>query len=390
MSSGPLQRSIGDIASAHPEVEFALVLARTIDSASSDPEQLRGAIYELARQKLSHLSDGDPSEKARLMRALEIAIAGVESHSKNNHVLSFPTPSVAAYIPPPRSADASAWPAFEAGAIEDSHGGEPGFAEQGAINGKLRGRGSKWSSSVALRYFAIMLVVAAVLAVIVGQRRGMDFASLRNLVARAWSAPESKPVIAADANKDPEPVAAVEPQPKRDPLLPTAYGVYAVSGGRLYDLQMLQGRAPDPRVAVSAAITKPSETTLPDGHVRFIVFRRDSPGVGSDLVEVRVIARVKQAMSFAAGKPVVSSGEDTWVIRNVSVPYRAAPLKDDAQMYEVRAREPDGMLAPGRYALVVRSQAFDFTIGGNITDKAHCLERLVAANGVFYSECQNP
>jgi hypothetical protein len=387
MSSGPLQRSIGDVASAHPEVEFALVLARTIDSASADPEQLRGAIYELARQKLSQLSDGDPSEKARLMRALEVAIAGVESHSKNNHVLSFPTPSVAAYIPPPRSKKFS--PSHVMDAIEGAGAADRDEADQ-HVRRQLRRKEWAWSSSAAFRYFVLLIVFAAIAAALVAQRRGVDLASLRSAIAHAWSASEPRQVAATIANQKPEPVAAVEPEPKRDPLLPTAYGVYAVSGGRLYDLQMLQGRAPDPRVAVSAAITKPSETILPDGHVRFIVFRRDAPGAASDVVEVRVIARVKQAMAFAAGKPVVAAGGDTWVIRNVAIPFRAAPLKDDPQMYEVRAREADSELSAGRYALVVRGQAFDFTVEGKIIDKAQCLERLAAANGVFYSECQNP
>jgi hypothetical protein len=386
MSSGPLQRSIGDIASAHPEVEFALVLARTIDSVSTDPEQLRGAIYELARQKLSQLSDGDPSEKARLMRALEVAIAGVESHSKHNHVLSFPTPAVAAYIPPPRSGKSS--PLHVIDAIEGAGTAHRDEADQHVLR-RLRRKGWTWFSSAPFRYFILLIVFSAIAAALVAQRRG-DLASLRSAIAHAWSASESKQVTAANTDKTPEPVAPVEPEPKRDPLLPTAYGVYAVSGGRLYDLQMLQGRAPDPRIAVSAAITKPSETILPNGHVRFIVFRRDAPGAASDVVEVRVIARVKQAMTFAAGKPVVASGGDTWVIRNVAVPFRAAPLKDDPQMYEVRAREPDGELSAGRYVLVVRGQAFDFTVEGKITDKAQCLERLAAANGVFYSECQNP
>jgi hypothetical protein len=56
----------------------------------------------------------------------------------------------------------------------------------------------------------------------------------------------------------------------------------------------------------------------------------------------------------------------------------------------VQPREPDGVLSPGRYALVVKGQAFDFTIEGTVTDKQHCLERLTAANGTFYSQCQAP
>ena len=44
----------------------------------------------------------------------------------------------------------------------------------------------------------------------------------------------------------------------------------------------------------------------------------------------------------------------------------------------------------GRYALVLKSQAFDFTVSGPITEPGHCLERTEAANGTFYSECRNP
>ncbi|OKO67398.1 hypothetical protein AC628_39330, partial [Bradyrhizobium sp. NAS96.2] len=183
-------------------------------------------------------------------------------------------------------------------------------------------------------------------------------------------------------------VPAEPPAPKRP--LPTAYGVYAESGGKLYELQLIQGRAPDPRIAISAAITKPSETTLPDGHLRFIVFRREGAGGASDPIDVRLIARVTQQTTFdATGKPVVSPGDDTWVIRNISIPFRAAPLSEDPQMFEVQPRD-DAPLSPGRYALILKAQAYDFTVEGAVTDKRHCLQRLAAANGVFYSECERP
>ncbi|MGF6309565.1 hypothetical protein ABIB82_003837 [Bradyrhizobium sp. i1.8.4] len=92
MTSTPAQRTVRDISPAHPEVEFALVLARTIDSVSADPQQLRSAVYELARQKLQQLAHEDPKEKARLMRALEVAIEGVEAHTKDNLVEKFSVP----------------------------------------------------------------------------------------------------------------------------------------------------------------------------------------------------------------------------------------------------------------------------------------------------------
>src|ERR1700745_1726087 len=96
-------KSVRDIAVAHPEVEFALVLARTIDSVASDPQQLRSAVYELARQKLQQLAHDDPTEKERLMRALEVAIEGVEAHTKNNPGEKFPVPPTTRYLPAARA-----------------------------------------------------------------------------------------------------------------------------------------------------------------------------------------------------------------------------------------------------------------------------------------------
>jgi hypothetical protein len=186
---------------------------------------------------------------------------------------------------------------------------------------------------------------------------------------------------------------AIQPAPfdaKPQRLLPATYGVFAESGGKLYELEALQGRAPDLRVAISAAITKPSETFLPDGHVRFIVYRRDAKGDAADAVDVRVIAQVKQDTTFdSSGKRVTAGNQNVWAIRNISFPFRAAPIKEDQEMYEVGPRDADEGLSPGRYALVLKGSVYDFTVNGRLSDKRHCLERLVAANGVFYSECSN-
>jgi hypothetical protein len=126
--------------------------------------------------------------------------------------------------------------------------------------------------------------------------------------------------------------------------------------------------APDMRVAISAAIVTPSRTTLQDGHVKFIVFRRDSATNAADHAEVRVIAKIPQEMSFdKAGKPLVTKVEDSWVIRNISIPYRTAPKKDYPDMYEVQSENPAAALPPGRYALVLKGQSYDFTVAGPVT-----------------------
>ena len=65
------------------EVEFALVLARMIDSLKNNPEDMRQAIYELARHKLQEqFPDVSAEEKDRTQQALETAIRGVEAFTE--------------------------------------------------------------------------------------------------------------------------------------------------------------------------------------------------------------------------------------------------------------------------------------------------------------------
>ncbi len=129
---------------------------------------------------------------------------------------------------------------------------------------------------------------------------------------------------------------------------------------------------------------------LPDPRVKFIVFKRDSATSALDRAEVRVIAKISQAMTFdKAGKPVITKAEDSnWVIRNISYPYLTAPLKGQRDMYEVVGEDAEKPLASGRYALILKGESYDFTVAGDVKDSKHCLESVAAANGAFYSECQ--
>ena len=142
---------------------------------------------------------------------------------------------------------------------------------------------------------------------------------------------------------------------------------------------------------MSAAIRTPSRTILPDGHLKFIVYRRDSATSAADRAEVRIVAKVERETGFdAAGKAVVSKIDDTWIIRNISIPFRTAPKKDSPDMYEVQSEDAEGALTPGRYVLVLKGQAYDFSVAGPVSDPRQCLERLAATNGQFYSGCQKP
>jgi hypothetical protein len=104
-----------------------------------------------------------------------------------------------------------------------------------------------------------------------------------------------------------------------------------------------------------------------------------------------VIAKVRRAMTFnSAGQASTTEVEDSWTIRNVSYDFRVAPLGENSEMLVVRPENEEFVLPAGRYALVVKGQAYDFTVAGPVTAAAQCLERVDAGNGTFYSECGRP
>lgn len=383
------------------EVEFALVLSRMIDSVKNDPEHLRETIYELARHKLQEQFSHENVQDVRpLSNALEVAIQGVEAFAKKTDqgieplgrpALGQERPQtfvdasrrdavVARLTPPPFLNHDHVYGPADAQVVEQS-------PAQAAT--PLRIRKGRSAFSVAWRFAFLIAVVFAVGIAI--RYRNVSLDSLRaeaNQITSRILSPASTAAPAPPADSGHVALNVPTP-PKRSPLVPTSYGIYAVSGDKLYELELLPGRAPDIRVAISAAITTPSRTILPDGHLKFVVYRRDSASSAADRAEVRVIAKVVRAVSFDdSGKAVVAAANDTWVIRNISIPYRTSPSKDDPDMYEVQSEDPDQALPPGRYALILRGQSYDFTVDGNVTDPRQCLERLAATNGQFYSECK--
>jgi hypothetical protein len=171
--------------------------------------------------------------------------------------------------------------------------------------------------------------------------------------------------------------------------LPSVYGVYAVSTGKLYELDQLAMRVPDPRVRISAMISEPSHVTVSDGKINFIIYRRDLAASAPLEVFVRVVAQVKQEMKFSSGGPPrVSNINGQWAVRSKSYEYRVAPVEDIPEMVVLRPGDPQLTLSPGRYALVLGGQGYDFTVSGKLTDVTQCLERTDVVGGDVYSECR--
>jgi hypothetical protein len=377
MGSEILQPDSGDDAVPAPtqEVEFALMLSRVIDSVKENPEFLRATVYELARHKLNEQFKSESvSDMRKLSKSLEVAIQGVEAFSRKKE-----GPETA--LPAPEAArDGSRLAA-------DVLRQDVGPFVQPALPSANVGDPKKRPD------FKVTWPFAAVIAVALAAASGaVSFDLLVRKGIIVVNQPASAPPTAvAVVSPQPAPTAADTKVAAPSPLLPTSFGIFAVSQDKLYELDSLPGRAPDMRIAISALITTPSRATLPDGHLSFVVYRRDSATSAADRAEVRLIARIAREASFDKdGKQVVTELSDNWVMRNISIPYRTAPYKDNPDMYEVRSENPEIPLAPGRYALVLKGSSYNFSVAGPVTDPRQCLERLAAVNGQFYSECKKP
>lgn len=394
-------------ASHAPEVDFAIVLARVIEAVKQDPAELRNAIYDLARVKLHQQGwhgthPIDILDMRRLEAALETAIERVEAISSKQDQLQA-LKSLNRLIGDlnaggESSEKAPTYPLIELTSKEED-------SRSRALLTDFTDRATTtWSrftaSSLSLLRrgmipavgMTVATVLALVLAIVLAR---LDVVGSR-LIAVNGGAPGAavdhtnlfKSGAIREVGITPAPLSDSKPTP--DFPLPTVYGIYALSGGKLYELQPLPGRVPDQRVFMSAMITTPSRTAVPDGRISFLAYRRDFASAAPSRVSVRVIAKVTRAMSVnAAGKPETKPVEDSWAIRSVDFDLRVSPVSGHPEILLLRAESAEFELSPGRYGLVLNGVAYDFTIAGDVTNTVHCLERTVAANGTFYSECRS-
>jgi hypothetical protein len=80
--------------------------------------------------------------------------------------------------------------------------------------------------------------------------------------------------------------------------------------------------------------------------------------------------------------------EDTWAVRGGAIDLRIAPVAANREMIVIRAADPDFTLSPGRYVLMFKNQAYDFSVAGTVSDTAQCLERSDLQDRSVYSECR--
>ena len=357
------------------EVQFALVISRMLDTVKDDAEARRQMVYDLARYKLQEqFTYADARNIDQMKRALEVAIEEVEKFSREEAPLE--------RLP---SQQLTSSKATETGGLLVSGDAtvlrsriEISRSKLPAISGPLL--------PVIKRTAAILLAVGAVI-LIVSQRD--NIAALRRQISS--QAPEiaqvsPKPETTITVAK-PEMITLAPPPPTR--VLPTDYGIYALIDDKsLAELNATGVMAPDMRIAISPEFKKPDRPHLPNGRVKFIVFRRDAANVIPERVEVRVVAKIAREFSTDAAGKNLGGGEDVGVIRNFSYPFRVSPIPGKPEMYELHTGDSGLELAPGHYVLSLGSQAYYFQVDGEITDPRQCLERVVAGNGTFYAPCK--
>jgi hypothetical protein len=363
-----------ETASTHSrEVEFALILARMIDTVKEDPSQLRRTVYEFARAQLKNqISWADEQESARLLAALETAIHGVEKFSSQSDQyerlqlaaqsgqIAHGSSSAGASPRPMVEINQVAYPADD---IPTSRRFDP--TPLAPIAGRQR------------RFVSILLSITCGV-LLSGAALGVALYHRHGVTLQALISPRPPPPAPAPPQSNPLPFP-----------VPTVYGVYALDNGALTELDALQEQVPDKRVAMSTPISRPSRNILHDGHVKFVVFRRDLVALAPERVDVRVVARVVRALTFdAKGKVSFAPVNDAWNIRNIFHEFRVRPIPENPEMLLVQPEKVDFGLPSGRYVLVLRNQGYDFTVAGEVKDPAQCLERTEASNGIFYSDCE--
>lgn len=415
-----LERAMDEIALRAMEEEeakrdhFHSVLARMVSTVTEDHTQLRTLIYEFARRKLRkdlfrQFEDGDWSEIERRVSTLEAAIDRVETDFSNgapqltfqgeqpaigNNDTGRPTTTSTALRPISQrqwmtGGYSGRLPSFLASRAYDVPPQpiltvtEQDSPATGVRLRKYLRSNISWTLQLAAAVILGLAIYSAVdnesvLRLLHAHRIGR----VADVNSTDASEPLQKPALAAKAT----PRSTVSDIP-----LPSSYGVYGLSDGKLTALDLFPIKIPDSRVAMSALVTTPSQAHLAAGPLQFVVYRRDLASDSPDRVAIRIVAQVKRALTFGpGGNAAYTKVEQSWVVRSNSYDMSVTPVADNPAMVVIRPQKAEFVLPAGRYALVVKKEAYDFTVDGPIRDPAQCLERTDALGAAVYSECPHP
>lgn len=314
-------------------------------SACDDPEKRR-AIYALARSELRRQLEKqhvNASVRTQELRALEMAIEKIESD------LARPSPSAKDSVGKALAAIPSSVEILP----PEQH--LPRFSQlqyQPSVAPATRPR--RW-----LVPSALLLIGAAILV------------TVTYLVVERGLHDDAVSVISAASTMADNGQRLLRPTPAIEIPIPTAYGVYALSDGHLRELTALPIKAAERRVRISGVIAFQSETKLPNGRIQFVVFRADIVNNAPEKVAVRAVTKIAHASdSIDDG----ANEADAWSIRETAYQMKVAPIDGNPAMVLIRPAVANFSFPAGRYVLVLKSVAYDFSVEGPVTDLAQCVE----------------
>jgi hypothetical protein len=251
-------------------------------------------------------------------------------------------------------------------------------------------------SRVGLMMFALMAVSQLVVAAVAGLAFYVSIWGRSGAIQTVQGVPAAGPLTNGQPTSAPDQMiataslSATQSIPGLPFALPTAYGVYAVRDNQLIELEQAQTGPVDPRIRTQLQITKPARVVIDAHRLDFLVFRRDLISTAPDKVQVRIASRIAQSMIFDAdGKPmIIKPPTDTWLIRDRGWDLRVSPVRQNGEMVILHTEDPEYSLPAGRYELLLGGQAYDFTIAGEVTDPAHCVEGVATPRGPVFYECK--
>lgn len=401
--------------------DYISIILRAIEKAQNDPVQLRRLVYDIARiglgkQVLMKYHEIGTAGLQQQLSDLETAIREVEILARVESELIPYDAHVSLIAPPTNSIESTAL-------VVRDHSGDAEFDDRRRHDApvvanptslriydddrptpeilppvRVSGTPSVDSGkrNTANRFRKFELPIAALIGIAIyavtllrsDYFRDVAVSSVQAAHNAATLVPTSAHAPQLQTTPPPSANDTTNSAPSLGFPLPSIYGVYAVSEGKLYELEPLTMRVPDPRVAISAMISGPSRVTVPNGKLEFVIYRRDLLSSAPDSVSIRVVARVMRDLKFAdVGPPKTIKIDGQWAIRNKSYQFGVAPLRDHPEMIMLRPEGSEFSLPAGRYVVVFKGQGYDFNIAGQVTDPAQCLERTDAVGGMVYSEC---
>jgi hypothetical protein len=395
-------------ASAQP-IDYYSILLNGIHNAEQNPDQLRALVYDRARFNIrrellfGHSSIG-LADVVQQITAFEIAIARIEAASTEGQARIAYRKDDASQTARSMSSDAVIrMDTYTKDSQEDlTYRNEeaPRSASNNAIeimpprppipmfeylSSVQREENFRFGQSPEkARDFgvtAIQLVASALL--------GMLCIAVIVMTVVLWHSSNVSPKIEAGVLPKIDAARPADAPPKLPFPVPTSFGIYALSDNKLVKLEPLPTKVPDPRIALSAEITKPSSTVISADKPSFILYRRDLLNNAPDRLTLRVVARMEQQTTIVDGKAITTKLDQSWRIRNTSLDLKVSPIPGQREM--IIAREDDKLaLTPGRYVLVVSGFGYDFTVAGSAPSPAHCLEQFETGNGPVFTECKAP